>query len=74
MENEGMSTALKTWRTVAQIDAENAAKLAGVSLPTWSRWETGARKVPAERVPSLSRITGVPMHELRPDVFEDAAA
>jgi len=69
-----MSTALKSWRTTANMDAESAAKLAGVSLPTWSRWETGGRKVPAERVPALSRLTGVPMHELRPDVFEDAAA
>lgn len=67
-----MTTALKTWRTEAQMDAENAAKLAGVSLPTWSRWETGGRKVPAERVPSLAKLTGIPMHQLRPDVFEQA--
>lgn len=67
-----MSTALKTWRVGAQLDAESAAREAGVSLPTWSRWETGRRRVPAERVPDLSKLTGIPMSDLRPDVFANA--
>lgn len=30
-----------------------------------SQW----RKVPAERVGEVSRATGIPPHELRPDIF-----
>lgn len=43
-----------------------AAKL-GVSHSTVIRW--AARRVPAERVRSVSEVTGIPPHELRPDVF-----
>lgn len=73
----GMSTPLKTWRTSAQISAEEAAKTAGVTLAMWSRWETGARRVPAERVAALAQMTGIEPHQFRPDVFpkpEGAAA
>lgn len=66
-----MSTVLKTWRHEAQIDAETAANLAGVSLPTWSRWETGGRQIPASRVLDVEKLTGVSRHDLRPDVFGD---
>ena len=66
---EGMSTSLKAWRAKAQIDARSAAAEAGVSLPTWSRWETGQRRVPPVRVPDIERITGISRHELRPDIY-----
>lgn len=32
------------------------------------------KRVPAERVADVSRITGIPKHELRPDLFEPPAA
>ena len=31
-------------------------------------------RVPAERVPMLSALTGVPRHEIRPDVYEAPGA
>jgi len=34
----------------------------------------GWARVPAERVPAVSRITGVPRHELRPDLWEAPTA
>lgn len=34
-----------------------------------SQWE----KVPAERVLDVERVTGIPRHELRPDLYPEAA-
>jgi len=33
-----------------------------------------AHGVPANRAPAVSRITGIPLHELRPDLFDAPAA
>jgi len=38
----------------------------GVTRGAVSAWP----RVPAERVPAVSRITGIPPHELRPDLYE----
>lgn len=38
-------------------------------------WKSG--RLPAERVGQIAKITGIPVHELRPDIFpapEDAAS
>lgn len=42
-----------------------AKALGGVSSQAVSQW----KKVPAERVLDVERITGISRHELRPDVF-----
>lgn len=67
-----MSTPLKAWRSDAKKSAEEVARSAGVTLAMWSRWETGARQVPAERVLDIEALTGVSRHQLRPDVFGPA--
>lgn len=43
----------------------------GISGPAISQWG----RVPAERVIQVERLTGVPRHKLRPDLYpsEDAA-
>jgi DNA-binding transcriptional regulator YdaS (Cro superfamily) len=38
-----------------------------VDRSTVTRW--AKRKVPAERVNDLANVTGIPAHELRPDIF-----
>lgn len=48
---------------------EAASRLLGVSAVQLSRYETGARRIPAERVQAIAKLTGVPPHTLRPDVF-----
>jgi transcriptional regulator with XRE-family HTH domain len=63
-----MSTPLKEWRVAAQISAEEAARQARVSVPTWSRWETGMRRVPAERLNDVVRVTGLAPETIRPDL------
>lgn len=48
---------------------EAAGRLLGVSAAQMSRYESGARSIPADRVPDVSRLTGIAPNELRPDVF-----
>ena len=48
--------------------AKIAAEL-GVTRGAVAQWD----KVPAERVPEVSVITGLPRHELRPDLWEAPA-
>jgi DNA-binding transcriptional regulator YdaS (Cro superfamily) len=67
-----MSTPLKDWRASTGRSAEDVANSAGVTLAMWSRWETGARQLPADRVLDIEALTGVSRHDLRPDVFGPA--
>lgn len=43
------------------------ARAIGVNKSTITRWATG--RVPAERVLDVERVTGVPRHDLRPDLY-----
>jgi DNA-binding transcriptional regulator YdaS (Cro superfamily) len=64
-----MVTQLRIWRETAGLTATQAASAFGVKQPVYSRWETGSRRIPAERVASISAFTGLPRHVLRPDIF-----
>lgn len=48
---------------------EAVAKLFGVTKAQVSRYETGKRRVPPEKVAEIERITEISRHVLRPDVF-----
>lgn len=50
-------------------DKRRIAKACGVSAPAVTQW----RKVPAEYCSVISRITGLALQELRPDIFTDRA-
>lgn len=67
-----MKNTIKEWRERQGLKAVEAAVAVEVTPAMWSRWENGTRPIPAERVPHLSRITGIPRHELRPDLYEAA--
>jgi DNA-binding transcriptional regulator YdaS (Cro superfamily) len=41
-------------------------KALGIDPSAISQW----RRVPAERVPAVEAATGIPRHELRPDLWE----
>lgn len=70
-----MSTSLSLPIEQAAIRAAKAAggasalaKSLGVTASAVSNWrKTG---IPSDRMPAVSRITGIPMQELRPDLFE----
>lgn len=40
-----------------------------VPVPTVGAWKLRG-KIPAERVPEVSRATGIPAHRIRPDLFK----
>jgi len=69
-----MTRKLKTEPRDAVIDraikaAGGPTKLAtalGISVQAIWLWD----KVPLERVPAVSAASGIPKHELRPDVFD----
>ncbi|KKX29215.1 helix-turn-helix transcriptional regulator [Rhizobium sp. LC145] len=63
---------IKHWRTERSLSIEAAGALVGVSGVQWHRYENGTRRIPAEKAPSISKLTGVPLHEIRPDVFGTA--
>lgn len=49
---------------------EILAKHLGVPQSLISYWLNKAKRgVPAERVPAIEDITGIPRHELRPDIY-----
>ena len=52
--------------------AEAFAEAVGVSRRTVFNWK--AVRIPADRVPDVERITGIPRHELRPDLWDAPAA
>jgi len=53
---------------------EKLAKLLGVGQSHISNWKNRNKRIPAERVLDVERVTGVPRHRLRPDLYplEDA--
>lgn len=64
MENDGRDKALERAIEVAGGVAALAGKL-GIFSQAVSQW----RRVPVKRVLDVERATGVPRHELRPDIY-----
>lgn len=60
---------IKQWRRDHSLSLEEAGALIGVSGVQWHRYEAGTRRLPAEKVIAVAEATGIPPHELRPDVF-----
>ncbi|WP_082652277.1 YdaS family helix-turn-helix protein [Aureimonas sp. AU12] len=58
---------LREYRSLHGITLDVLARRAGVHKTTVLRWED--RRVPAERVADLERLTGIPRSALRPDLF-----
>lgn len=61
---ENPLTAYRQRESITQADL--AARL-GVQPPAVCKWERG--RIPAERVLDVERVTGIPRHELRPDLY-----
>ncbi|UHS62810.1 helix-turn-helix domain-containing protein [Agrobacterium vaccinii] len=60
-----METVCEKAKDTAGGPAALAKALGGVTPQAVSQW----KKVPAERVLEVERVTGISRHELRPDVF-----
>jgi len=59
---------LKAYRTSRGISQVALGRELGVSSVTVSRWESGARKIDAALLASISQKTGIPARDLRPDL------
>jgi len=68
------SRPLSQFRQQRELSLCEGAALLCVTPAMWSRWETGARPIPAHRVLDIEKLTGVSRYELRPDVFGSAPA
>lgn len=68
-----MTNALSHYRSTNGLTQKHLADLLGVQPPAVCKWES--KRVPAERVLDVARVTGIPKEQLRPDLFrpEDAA-
>lgn len=58
---------LRAFRDTAKMTLADVGKRLGVHKTTVLRWEEG--KIPAERALAISEATGIPMVELRPDLY-----
>ena len=64
-----IETALARYRRANKIRQADLAAQLGVQPPAVSKWEKG--RIPAERVLDIERITGIPRHDLRPDLYPE---
>lgn len=58
-------SALEAARKAAGGNVGIARGIGGITPQAVSQW----KRVPAERVIDVERLSGVPRHELRPDIF-----
>lgn len=59
-------------RAIAAVGSQQAlAQALGITQQALSQWKL--RRVPAERVLDVERITGIPRHDLRPDIYPSEA-
>jgi transcriptional regulator with XRE-family HTH domain len=59
---------LKAFRQKNSLSQNQLAAMLGVDRVTIARWETGRRKIGAERLPDIFAKTGIPETKLRPDL------
>ena len=72
MKKDRLHRAVK--RAIAVKGSQTAlAAAVGVTQPTIFDWLNRMKMIPAERVPDVESATGIPRHELRPDLWQSAA-
>ncbi|WP_107341780.1 helix-turn-helix domain-containing protein [Agrobacterium pusense] len=62
-------TAFSNFRKGSGLTLDAVAELFKVDRTTVLRWEKGEPPVPIKRVAEIAAATGIPRHELRPDIF-----
>jgi transcriptional regulator with XRE-family HTH domain len=64
--------AIFKYRLDHKLTQEQLAEQLGISKASVCRFESGVRKPSVKRVDKITELTGIPRHELRPDVWEAA--
>lgn len=64
---------LEESRKMIGLTQTELARRLGVQKPAVSRWESGARRIPAERAVQIELVTEgkIPRHITRPDLFSE---
>lgn len=65
---------LSTYRARSGKTLGDLAKLVGVTQCSLSRIENGKQGITAQMAMTLGRVTGIPLHELRPDLWPAPAS
>lgn len=52
------------------LSQNSLAEKLGVVRETVARWESGTRKIDEQKLSEVSRVTGIPAAQLRPDLAE----
>lgn len=70
MRQECMSedTPLRKYRKDAGKTPQEMGALFGVDRATFYRWEKGDPPLPVKHLDKAVKLTGIPRHELRPDL------
>lgn len=55
-----------------KLSQEALAEKLGVARLTVVRWENGQRKIEGDRILRVTKVTGIPARDLRPDLVEQA--
>lgn len=66
------ATPLKTLVKARGLKLIDVSRGLGVDKATVTRW--AQKRIPAERVVDVERLTGIPRHELRPDLYASGVA
>lgn len=65
----GMARKTPIEKAAARVGSKSAlARLLKVAVQSIQQWD----RIPAERVHDVERVTGIPRHELRPDLYPKA--
>lgn len=64
-----MTHTLRKWRKERGLNQEALGELLGEGQPTIARWENG--NIPPEKCLTVHDATGIPLHELRPDMYRE---
>lgn len=61
---------LAAFRKRQNLSQKALAELLGKNRLTIHRWETGKRRPDPDELPNITKKTGIPARELRPDLAE----
>ena len=61
-------SAITEYRKANNLTQTAFGEMVGVQAAAVSKWSSG--RVPAEQVVKIHKATGIPKHELRPDLFD----
>lgn len=67
------SSPIRSWREASGLTLEKVAGMLGVTRAAVFQWETGKCRISVKSAWTLHDVTGIPLTDLRPDVFRPAS-